>query len=244
MNEAHATRYFVHPGANKMYYDLRGLYWWPRMKKDIAMYVSKCLTCSKVKAEHQKPSRLLKQPEILEWKWDNIIMDFINKLPRTSSGHESIWVIVDRLTKSSDFLAIRKDYKIESFARLYINEIVARHGFLCQSYLIVTISFTSRFWQSLHKPLGTRLDMSTAFHPQTDGQSERTMKTLEVMHMACTIDFEGNWDTHLPLVEFPYNNGYHSSINCAPFEALYGRRCRLGKAWYVSIREASFHRDM
>ncbi|GJT97784.1 ribonuclease H-like domain-containing protein [Tanacetum coccineum] len=138
-------------------------------------------------------------------------------------------------------LPIREDYKMESFARLYINKIVARNGCLCQSYLIVTVIFTSRFWQLLHKPLGTRLDMSTAYHPQTDGQSKRTMKTLKDMHSACTIDFEGNWDTHLPLVEFPYNNGYHLSVNCAPFEALYGRRCRLGKAWYVSVREASFH---
>nr|GFB44376.1 putative reverse transcriptase domain-containing protein [Tanacetum cinerariifolium] len=95
MNESHATRYSVHPGAEKMYYDLRGLYWWPEMKKDIAMYVSKCLTCSKVKVEHQKPSGLLQQPEIPEWKWENITMDFINKLPRTHSGHDSIWVIVD-----------------------------------------------------------------------------------------------------------------------------------------------------
>ncbi|GJS31959.1 retrotransposon protein, putative, ty3-gypsy subclass [Tanacetum coccineum] len=95
----------------------------------------------------------------------------------------------------------------------------------------MTVSFTSRFWQSLHKPLGTRLDKSTAYPPQTNDQSERTMKTLEDMQTACTIDFEGNWDTHLPLVEFPYNNNYHPSVKCAPFEALYGRRCRLGKAW-------------
>nr|GEZ51727.1 retrotransposon protein, putative, Ty3-gypsy subclass [Tanacetum cinerariifolium] len=127
MNEAHATRYSIHPGADKMYYDLRGLYWWPGMKKDIAMYVSKCLTCSKVKAEHQKPSGLLQQPEIPEWKWEKITMDFINKLPRTHSGHDSIWVIVDRLTKSAYFLAVRKDYKREKLARLYINEIIARH---------------------------------------------------------------------------------------------------------------------
>nr|GFC61894.1 putative reverse transcriptase domain-containing protein [Tanacetum cinerariifolium] len=128
MKEAHATRYFIHPGANKMYYDLRGLYWWPGMKKDIAMYVGKCLTCFKVKAEHQKPSGLLQQPEIPEWKWENITMDFVNKLPRTHSGHDSIWVIVDRLTKSVHFLAVRNDYKTEKLARLYINEIIARHG--------------------------------------------------------------------------------------------------------------------
>ncbi|GJV14390.1 putative reverse transcriptase domain-containing protein [Tanacetum coccineum] len=204
MNEAHATRYSVHPGADKMYYDLRGLYWWPGMKKDIATYVSKCLTCSKVKAEHQKPSGLLQQPEIPEWKWENITMDFISKLPRTSSGHDSIWVIVDRLTKSAHFLAIREDYKIERLARLYINEI---------------------------KALGTRLDLSTTYHPETDGQSERTIQTLEDMLRACAIDFGGNWDTHLPLVEFSYNNSYHSSVKCAPFEALYRRKCRTPIAW-------------
>nr|GEW52325.1 putative reverse transcriptase domain-containing protein [Tanacetum cinerariifolium] len=177
MNEAHATRYSIHPGADKMYYDLRGLYWWPGMKKDIAMYVSKCLTCTKVKAEHQKPSGLLQQPEIPEWKWENIIMDFVNKLPRTRSRHDSIWVIVDRLTKSAHFLA---------------------------------------------KALGTQLDLSIAYHLETDGQSERTIQTSEDMLRACVMDFGGNWDTHLPLVEFSYNNSYHASIKCAPFEALYG----------------------
>ncbi|GJS15174.1 putative reverse transcriptase domain-containing protein [Tanacetum coccineum] len=117
MNEAHVIKYSVHPGADKMYYDLRDIYWWPGMKKDIALYVSKCLTCSKVKAEHQKPSGLLQQPEISEWKWENITMDFIMKLLRTSSGHDAIWVIVDRLTKSEHFLAIREGYKTERLAR-------------------------------------------------------------------------------------------------------------------------------
>ncbi|GJX22395.1 reverse transcriptase domain-containing protein [Tanacetum coccineum] len=232
MNEAHATRYSVHPRADKMYYDLQGLYWWPGMKKDIATYVSKCLTCSKVKAEHQKPLGLLQQPEIPEWKWENITMDFISKLLRTSSGHDSIWVIVDRLTKLAHFLAIREDYKIERLARLYINEIVARHG--------VPVSIISdhdhvysniKFWQSLHKAFGTRLDLSTTYHPETDGQSEHTIQTLEDMLRACAIDFGGNWDTHLPLVEFSYNNSYHSSVKCAPFEALYGRKCRTPIAW-------------
>nr|GEW95532.1 putative reverse transcriptase domain-containing protein [Tanacetum cinerariifolium] len=193
--------YSIHPGSDKMYYDLRGLYWWPGIKKDIAMYVSKCLTCSKVKVEYQKPSGLLQQPEILEWKWKIIIMDFINKLPRTSSGHNLIWVIVDRLTKSAHFLAIREDYTIERLARLYINEIVSRH---CVPVSIISDRdsyFTSRFWQSLQKALGTRLDLNTAYHPRTGGQSERTIQTLEDMLRACTIDFGGNWDTHLPLAE-------------------------------------------
>ncbi|GJY33033.1 putative reverse transcriptase domain-containing protein, partial [Tanacetum coccineum] len=193
MDESHTTRYSVHPGADKLYYDLRDLYWWPGRKKDIAMYVSKCLTCSKVKAKHQKPSGLLQQPEIPEWKWKKITMDFITMLSRTSSRHDAIWVIVDRLTKSAHFLAIREDYKKERFTRLYINEIVARHSI--------------------------------------DGHCKHTIQTLKDMRMACEIDFGGNWDTHLPLLKFSYNNSYHSSVKCAPFEALYGRKCQMPIAW-------------
>ncbi|GJR03324.1 reverse transcriptase domain-containing protein [Tanacetum coccineum] len=128
MDEAHKSKYSVHPGADKMYYDLRDRYWWPGMKKDIAVYVSRCLTCLKVKAEHQRPSGLLQQPEIPEWKWERIAMDFVTKLPRTSSGHDTIWVIVDRLTKSAHFLPMREDYKMDSLVRIYLNEIVVRHG--------------------------------------------------------------------------------------------------------------------
>lgn len=231
MNEAHTTWYSVHPGADKMYYDLRELCWWPGMKKDIADYVSKCLTCSKVKAEHQKPSGLLQQPEIPEWKWERITMDFVTKLPRTSSGHDSIWVIVDRLTKSAHFLPIREDYTMDKLARLYIKEIVARHGVPISIISDRDSRFTSNFWQMLQKSLGTHLEMSTAYHPQTDGQTERTIQTLEDMLRACAIDFGGNWDTHLPLVEFSYNNSYHASIKMAPFKSLYGRKCRSPISW-------------
>nr|GEZ32257.1 putative reverse transcriptase domain-containing protein [Tanacetum cinerariifolium] len=128
MDEAHKTRYYVHPVADKMYYDLRDMYWWSGMKKEISTYVSKCLTCAKVKAEHQIPSGLLQQPKIPKWKWEKIAMDFITKLPSLNSGHDSIWVTVDRLTKSAYFLAIREDYSMENLARLYIDEIVARYG--------------------------------------------------------------------------------------------------------------------
>ncbi|GJW82725.1 putative nucleotidyltransferase, ribonuclease H [Tanacetum coccineum] len=238
MDETHKTRYYVHHGADKMYHDLRDMYWWPGMKRDIAIYVSKCLTCSKVKAEHQRPSGLLQQPEIPEWKWDKITMDFITKLPKTKSGHDTIWVIVDRLTKSAHFLAIREDYSTERLARLYIDEIVARHGVSVSIISDRDGRFTSRFWQTLQKALGTRLDMSTSYHPQMDGQIEDTIQTLEDMLRACVIDFGGNWDVHLPLVEFSYNNSYHSSIRCAPFEALYGIKCRSPVLW-AEIRESS-----
>ncbi|GJX06963.1 putative reverse transcriptase domain-containing protein [Tanacetum coccineum] len=125
------------------------------MKKDIAMYVSKFLTCFEVKAEHQKPSGLLQQPEILEWKWENITMDFIVKLLRTRSGHDVIWVIVDRLTKSAHFLAVREDFKTEKLAKMYINEIVARHSVPVSIISDRDSHFTSRLWKSLQKALGT-----------------------------------------------------------------------------------------
>ncbi|GJV78510.1 putative reverse transcriptase domain-containing protein [Tanacetum coccineum] len=198
MDEAHTSRYSIHPGADKMYHDLRDLYWWPGMKKDIAEYVSRCLTCSKIKAEHQKPSGLLQQPEIPEWKWEKITMDLVTKLPRSSGGYDAIWVIVDRLTKSAHFLPIREDFKTEKLARIYINEIVARHGVPVSIISDRDGRFASHLWQALQKALGTKLNMSTAYHPKTDGQSERTIQTLEDILRACVMDFGGSWDTHLP----------------------------------------------
>ncbi|GJX00439.1 putative reverse transcriptase domain-containing protein [Tanacetum coccineum] len=226
MDEAHTSRYSIHPGADKMYHDLRDLYWWPGMKRDIAEYVSKCLTCSKIKTEHQKSSGLLQQPEIPEWKWEKITMELVTKLPRSSSGYNAIWVIVDRLTKSVHFLPIREDYKTEKLARIYINEIVARHGVPVSIISNHDGRFASHLWQALQEALGTKLHMSTAYHPETDGQSERTIRTLKDMLRACVMDFGGSWDTHLLLVEFSYNNSYHTSVKCAPFEALYGGKCR------------------
>ncbi|KAJ9545105.1 hypothetical protein OSB04_024812 [Centaurea solstitialis] len=231
MDEAHQSRYSIHPGSDKMYKGLKEHYWWPGMKKDIATYVSKCLTCARVKAEHQKPSGLLQQPEIPEWKWERISMDFVTKLPKTKKGHDSIWVIVDRLTKSAHFLPIRESFSIDRLAQLYVNEIVMRHGVPISIISDRDSRFTSRFWQSLQAALGTSVDLSTAYHPQTDGQTERTIQTLEDMLRACVLEFGRSWDDHLPLVEFSYNNRYHASIQCAPYEALYGRKCRSPLNW-------------
>ncbi|GJY27732.1 putative reverse transcriptase domain-containing protein [Tanacetum coccineum] len=201
MHESYKSKYSIHPGSDKMYQDLKKLYWWPNMKVIIAEYVGKCLTCSRVKVECQKPSGLLVQPEIPMWKWERITMDFITKLPKTSNGYNTIWVIVDRLTKSAHIIPTQETDSMETLTRLYIKEIVSRH------------------------------DMSTAYHPETDGQSERTIQTLEDMLRACVIDFGKGWERHLPLVEFSYNNNYHASIKAAPFEALYGRKCRSPVCW-------------
>ncbi|GJT22982.1 putative reverse transcriptase domain-containing protein [Tanacetum coccineum] len=215
MDEAHKTKYSVHPGVDKMYHDLRDIYWWPEIKRDIATYVSKCLTCSKVKAEHQRPLGLLQQPEIPEWKWDKITMDIITKLPKTKSGHDTIWVIVDRLTKTAHFLTIRADYSTERLAKLYIDEIVARHKVPVDAIGYEYSLSSSNRWTKW-----------------------RTIQTMEDMLRACVIDFVVNWDVHLPLAEFSYNNSYHSSIRCAPFEALYGRKCRSLILW-AEIGESS-----
>ncbi|GJZ77557.1 putative reverse transcriptase domain-containing protein [Tanacetum coccineum] len=178
LDEAHKSKYSVHPGADKMYHDLRDMYWWPGMKRDIATYISKCLTFAKVKAEHQRPSGLLQQPEIPEWKWDRITMDLITKLPRSRNRHDAIWIIVNRLTKSAYFLAIREDFNTEKLARLYIDVIMARHRVPVSIISDRDGQFTLHFWQTIQRALGIRLDLSTTYHPQTDGQSERTIQTF------------------------------------------------------------------
>nr|GEU61078.1 reverse transcriptase domain-containing protein [Tanacetum cinerariifolium] len=157
-------------------------------------------------------------------------MDFITKLPKTSSGYDTIWVIIDRLTKSAHFLRMNEIDTMERLMRLYLKEVVSRHGVPVLIISNKDSRFTSRFWQSVQKALGTRLDMSTAYHPQTDGQSERTIQTLEDMLRACVIDFGNGWDRHLPLVEFSYNS-YHTNIKVAPFEALCGHKCRSPVCW-------------
>nr|APU93382.1 putative gag-pol polyprotein [Marshallia obovata] len=230
-DESHKSQYSIHPGATKMYQDLKKNYWWPGMKNDVVSYVAKCLTCSQVKAEHQKPYGKLQPLEIPEWKWEKLTMDFITKLPKTKRGNDTIWVVVDRLTKSAHFLPIREKYTSEKIAETFVNEIVARHGVPISIVSDRDTRFTSRFWRKFHKAMGTKLLISTAYHPQTDGQSERTIQTLEDMLRACIFDFGGSWDDHLPLAEFSYNNSYHSSIGVSPFEMLYGRRCRTPVCW-------------
>ena len=231
LEEAHRSKYTIHPGATKMYHDLKRDWWWQGMKKDVTEFVARCLTCQKVKIEHRKPPGLLQNLEIPEWKWDSISMDFIMGLPLTSSGHNAIWVIVDRLTKSAHFLAIAAEYSLERLARIYMKEIVRLHGIPNSIVSDRDPRFTSRFWKALQDAMGTRLSYSTAYHPQTDGQTERTIQTLEDMLRACAIELAGSWDDHLHLAEFAYNNSYHSSIKMAPYEALYGRKCRSPICW-------------
>ena len=163
MKEAHFFAYSIHPGSTKMYHDLKDTYWWNGMKKDIAEFVSKCLTCQQVKLEHQRPSGLLQQLPILEWKWDMIAMDFLSGLPRTSSGYDAIEVLVGKLTRTVHFLPIKKTYSTDRLVRLYINQIVCLHGVLVSIVSNRGATFTSVFWQELHKAIGRRLDFSLLF---------------------------------------------------------------------------------
>ena len=222
LKEAHGGLCAMHPGGNKLYRDLREVYWWPGLKREVTEFVGKCLTCQQVKAEHQLPSGLLQPVKIPLWKWERVTMDFVSGLPLTPTKKDSVWVVVDRLTKSAHFIPVRTDYSLQKLAKLYVAEVVRLHGVPVSIISDRDPRFTSRFWRKLQEALGTRLDFSTAFHPQTDGQSERVIQVLEDMLRGCIIDFRGSWEDYLPLAEFAYNNSYQASIQMAPYEALYG----------------------
>lgn len=158
-------------------------------------------------------------------------MDFVSGLSRSRKGNDSIWVIIDHLTKTAHFIPVKTTHKLDILAGLYIDEIVRLNGV---PVLIVSdrdSRFVSRFWQSLQKAMGTKLKFSTAFHPQIDGQTERVSQILEDMLRACSLDLPGSWEEHLPLVEFAYNNSFQSSIGMTPYEALYRRQCRTPLCW-------------
>jgi transposase InsO family protein len=158
-------------------------------------------------------------------------MDFLMVLPRTQARYDTIWVIVNRLTKAAYFISVKVKYSLEKLTELYLHEIVRLHGVPKSIVSDRDPHFTSRFWMNLYKALGTKLRFSTAYHPQTDGQSKRTIQTLEDMLRACVLDFCGVWARYLPLIEFTYNNSYQASIGMAPYEALYGRKCCSPLYW-------------
>src|SRR6187399_2482953 len=231
LQEAHDSPYSIHPGNTKMYSDLKERFWWTGMMKDIVEYVAVCDVCQRVKGEHHKPAGLLQPMSIPEWKWDKLGMDFITGLPRTISGYDSIRVVVDRLTKVAHFIPVKTTYTNAKLAKIYMTRIVCLYGVPRSNVSDRGTQFTSKFRNQLHETLGTRLEFSTAFHPQTDGETERVNQILEDMLRACALDYGSSWDDNLPYAEFSYNNSYQASLKMAPFEALYGRRCRTPLNW-------------
>jgi hypothetical protein len=244
LDEAHLSRYSIHPGSIKMYHDLRQHYWWTKMKIEIARYVAKCDTCRRVKAIHMKIVGPLQSLPIPTWKWVDIRMDFIVELPRTAKGFDSLWVIIDRLTKIAHFLSVKTYYPVITYAQIYIARILSLHGVPKTILSDNGPQFVSKFWEELHKSLGTKLLHSSAYHPQTSGQNERVNQILEVMLRACVLEYPQKWDECLPLAEFSYNNSYQESIKMAPFEALYGRRCRTPLNWTEPGERWFFRPDM
>ncbi|WVZ89856.1 hypothetical protein U9M48_036209 [Paspalum notatum var. saurae] len=239
LDEAHTSLFTMHPGSNKMYQDLKQKFWWTRMKREIAKYVSECDVCQRVKADHLKPAGMLQPLAVPAWKWEDIHMDFVVGLPRTQKGYDSIWVIIDRFTKSTHFISVKTIYHAKTYAELYIARIVSLHG------VPLTITsdrgslFVSRFWEH-----GTKLIRSSAYHPQTSGQVERVNQVLEDMLRACALTYSTKWDECLPLAEFAYNNSYQKSLEMAPFEALYGKRCRTPLNWSEPEERVTFGLDL
>ncbi|CAN6710987.1 unnamed protein product [Malus baccata var. baccata] len=206
LDEAHCSAYAMHPRGTKVYHTIRPFYYWPGMKREIVEYVSRCIICQQVKAERKKPFGRMQPLPVPQWKWENITMDFVYKLPRTQNGFDGVWVVVDRLTKSAHFIPVREKYPLNKLAK------VVHHD-------------------DCEEALGTKLLYSTAYHPQTDGQSERTIQTLEDMLRSLVLQFGDSWHDRLDLMEFAYNNSFHSSIGMSPFVALYGRACRTPLCW-------------
>ena len=197
----------------------------------IADIVARCLECQRVKAEHRHPGGLLQPHEILEWKWDVISMDFIVGLPLSSHRHDAILVTVDTLTKVAHFSPVRTTYIEKNIAQVFLRDIVRLHGVPCKIISDKDSLFTSSFWRELQSALGTRLNFSTVYHPQTDSQTKRVNQVLEDMLRMYVMDHQVKWEEYLHLVEFAYNNGHHSSIGMPPYEALYGRPCRTPLSW-------------
>jgi hypothetical protein len=244
LDEAHLSCYSIHPGSTKMYHDLKQHYWWTKMKIEIARYVARCDTCRRVKAIHMKTAGPLQSLHIPTWKCEDISMDFIVGLPRTAKGFDSIWVIIDRLTKIAHFLPVKVKYPVITYAELYIARILSLHGILKTIVSDRGPQIVSKFWEELHKSLGTKLLHSSTYHPQTSGQTERVNQILEDMLRACVLKFPQKWDDCLQLAEFSYNNSYQESIKMAPFEALYGRRCRTPLNWSELGERWVFRHDM
>jgi hypothetical protein len=227
-----------------MYQDLKQNFWWTRMKREIAKYVFECDICQRVKASHLRTSGTLQPLPIPSWKWEDISMDFIVGLPNTSQRHDSIWVIVDRLTKTAHFLPVHTTYNAKKYAEIYLDQIVRLHGIPKTIISDRGAQFVAHFWEQFQQTLGTKLIRSSAYHPQTDGQTERINQILEDMLRACVIQYDKHWDKCLALAEFSYNNSYQSSIKMAPFEALYGRQCRTPLNWSQTGEREIFGPDL
>jgi hypothetical protein len=221
----------VHLGVKKMYTDMRKLFFWVGMKRDVVYFIARCLECQQVKAEHHHSAGLLQPHDLPTFKWEVISMDFVVGLPHTSHRHNAILVIVDKLTKSSHFILVRDTYDVTNVAHLFLRKVIHLHGIPKKIISYRDSRLTSRFWTSLQSTLGTQLNLSIAYHHEIDGKNKRVNQVMEDMLRMYFMYNQTQWEKYLPLVEFSYNNSFHSSIEMPPYEALYGRPCRTPLSW-------------
>jgi hypothetical protein len=226
LKEAHDSGYSIHPGSTKMYQDLKQKYWWYGLKRDVDAHEAMCDVCQRVKAERWRPAGLLHPLKIPEWKWEEIGMDFIIGLPRTSKGYDSVWVIVDRLTKVARFIPVKNTYKRSQLAEYIWLGLYLYTVYRGRSFQIEDHNLPPDFGRGFLENMDTKLKFSSAYHPQTDGQTKRTNQVLEDMLRACSLQHGSSWDKSLPYAEFSYNSSYQASLKMSTFEALYGKKCR------------------
>ena len=227
LKEAHESPLAAHPGYHKMFASLKQNFFWPRMKKDTLEYVKKCLVCQKVKAERVKLPGKLHPLAIPKMKWECISMDFVTGLPKVSGGFDSIFVVVDKLTRVAHLIPIRTTATAADIAQIFVKEIVRLHGIPARIISDRDAKFTSKFWMAMFQSLGTLLNLSLAYHPKTDGQIERVNQVIEDMLRSYCSQQPQLWIKFLPLVEFAYNSSFHRSLQMSPFKALYGQDCLI-----------------
>jgi hypothetical protein len=231
LKEMHNVPYVGHPGYHKTISAVKSQYYWPGMKKEIAKYIATFLECQRVKSEHGHPDGFLQPLPIPQWKWEVVIMNFIIGFPRTSKQHDAIMVVVEKLTKTTHFIPMKVTHKETNVVYIYMREIACLHGIPKTIVSNRDPKFTSKFWKGLLKRFKTIMNYSTAYHPDSDGKTERVNQVIEDMLRMYVMDKPSKWEDYLHLVEFSYNNGYQASLKMSPFEALYGRKCNTPVSW-------------
>jgi hypothetical protein len=231
LKEMHNVPYVGHPGYQKIVLAVKSQYYLQGMKREIVEYIAKFLECQKVKVEHRYPTSLLQPLPIPEWKWEVVTMDFIKRLPRTNKQHDSIMMVVDKLTKVAHFIPMKVAHKATDVVDIYMREVARLHGIPKTIVSDRDPKFISKFWRGLFKGFKTNLNFNTTYHPESDGQTKRVNQVIEDMLRMYVMDKPSKWKDYLHLVEFSYNNGYQASLKMSPFEALYGRKCNTPIRW-------------
>jgi hypothetical protein len=231
LKEMHNEPYAGHSENHKTVSAIKSQYYWPDMKREIVEYMAKCLECQRVKAEHRHLDGLLHPLPILEWKWEVVTIDFITGFPRTSKQHDTIIVVVDKLTKAAHFIPMKTTHKATNVVDIYMREVARLHGVPKTIVSDRDPKFTSKFWKGLFKGFRTNLNFNIAYHLESDGQTERVNQVIEDMLRMYVTDKPSKWEYYLHLVEFAYKNGYQASLKMSLFEALYGRKYNTLVSW-------------